>query len=381
MRDKVFVSGCFDMFHSGHVQFLEKASRIGDVYVGVGSDKTVEELKRKTPVNNQEERLFMVSQCKYVKDAFINKGSGILDFKEKLKELKPKFFFVNEDGDHESKRSLCEELGIFYVTSQRDSKTFLPKRSTTSINHGCKIPYRIDLGGGWLDQDYVNKIIEKDSSVITICVEPEEYMEEKCGFSTSTRNKAIDLWGNNIPSIYKEKSAKILFSYENLPGSKKFITGSQDAIGICYPGLNKINYHPNTLWPYSVESITDESILNFLEDNLRVLIINKREFDLDLLSKTNITKPYVNLLARYTEYLWNAIMNKDLEHLGIHMKQVFLAQCDLFPLMMNETVSTVINKYSDDVLGYKLLGCGGGGALLLVTDKDIEGSHKIKIRR
>lgn len=129
------------------------------------------------------------------------------------------------------------------------------------------------------------------------------------------------------------------------------------------------------------ESITDESILNFLEENLRVVIINKREFNLDLLSKTNITTPYVNLLARYTEYLWNAIMNKDLEHLGIHMKQVFLAQCDLFPLMLNETVSTVIDKYSNDVLGYKLLGCGGGGALLLVTNKDIEGSHKIKIRR
>ena len=297
MRDKVFVSGCFDMFHSGHVQFLEKASRIGDVYVGIGSDKTVEELKRKTPVNNQDERLFMVSQCKYVTDAFINKGSGILDFKDKLKDLRPKFFFVNEDGDHEDKRALCEELGIFYVTSQRDTKTFLPKRSTTSINHDCKIPYRIDLGGGWLDQDYVNKLRSKDSSVITISIEPQDFMEEKCGFSTSTRNKAIDLWGDRLPSIYKEKAAKILFSYENLPGSKKFISGSQDAIGICYPGLNKINYHPNTLWPYSVESILDESILNFIEDNLRVVILEKREHELDLLSKTDLTETNVEMLS------------------------------------------------------------------------------------
>ena len=42
---KVFVSGCYDMLHSGHVAFFEEAAGYGDLYVGIGSDKTVNELK------------------------------------------------------------------------------------------------------------------------------------------------------------------------------------------------------------------------------------------------------------------------------------------------------------------------------------------------
>ena len=45
MADKVFVSGCFDLLHSGHVAFLKTAASFGEVYVGVGRDETVALLK------------------------------------------------------------------------------------------------------------------------------------------------------------------------------------------------------------------------------------------------------------------------------------------------------------------------------------------------
>ena len=38
MSKKVFVSGCYDMLHSGHVAFFKEASTHGDLYVGIGSD-------------------------------------------------------------------------------------------------------------------------------------------------------------------------------------------------------------------------------------------------------------------------------------------------------------------------------------------------------
>ena len=40
MKKKVFVSGCYDLLHSGHVEFFQQASRYGDLYVGIGSDAT-----------------------------------------------------------------------------------------------------------------------------------------------------------------------------------------------------------------------------------------------------------------------------------------------------------------------------------------------------
>ena len=39
-KKKVFVSGCYDLLHSGHVEFFQQASRYGDLYVGIGSDAT-----------------------------------------------------------------------------------------------------------------------------------------------------------------------------------------------------------------------------------------------------------------------------------------------------------------------------------------------------
>ena len=39
---KVFVSGCYDLLHSGHVEFFRQAAQYGELYVGIGSDKTIE---------------------------------------------------------------------------------------------------------------------------------------------------------------------------------------------------------------------------------------------------------------------------------------------------------------------------------------------------
>ena len=108
MKKKVFVSGCYDMLHSGHVAFFEEAAQYGDLYVGIGSDKTIFELKARKTINTDAERLYMVKALKVVKDAWINKGSGLLDFKEEIASLQPDIFFVNADGHTLAKENLCK---------------------------------------------------------------------------------------------------------------------------------------------------------------------------------------------------------------------------------------------------------------------------------
>ena len=112
MNKKVFVSGCYDMLHSGHVAFFEEAASYGDLYVGIGSDQTILELKGRKTVNNEHERLYMVKAVRYVKDAWINSGSGIMDFEKEVRELRPDIFFVNSDGYTSGKEAFCKELGI-----------------------------------------------------------------------------------------------------------------------------------------------------------------------------------------------------------------------------------------------------------------------------
>lgn len=129
---KVLVSGCFDLFHSGHIQFLEVAAEYGDLYVSVGSDATIRELKRE-PIYTQEERLYFVKSLKCVKDAFIATGSGLMDFEPELRAMRPDVFVVNYDGSTAAKEALCAELGIRYVAVPRTTRTGLPTRTTTGL--------------------------------------------------------------------------------------------------------------------------------------------------------------------------------------------------------------------------------------------------------
>ena len=127
---KVFVSGCYDLLHSGHVAFFREAAQYGDLYVGIGSDATIRELKGRGTVNSEEERLYMVKAVRYVTDAWINRGSGIMDFEEDVRRFLPDIFLVNEDGNSPAKAALCKELGIKYVVLER-----IPGRFAGALHH------------------------------------------------------------------------------------------------------------------------------------------------------------------------------------------------------------------------------------------------------
>jgi len=103
---KVFVSGCFDVLHSGHIAFLQEAAQYGELYVALGSDKTVSELKNRTTLYTENERKYMLEALSCVHKVFISPGSGYMDFVDVLEEVKPDIFFVNEDGDKPDKRVL-----------------------------------------------------------------------------------------------------------------------------------------------------------------------------------------------------------------------------------------------------------------------------------
>ena len=133
MKKKVFVSGCYDLLHSGHVEFFQQASRYGDLYVGIGSDATYLEYKHRKPMFPQEERLFMVKNIKAVKDAHINEGSGVIDFLPTLDKVKPDVFVVNAEGGSDEKRRICKERGIEYVELQRTPHAGLKARSSSGL--------------------------------------------------------------------------------------------------------------------------------------------------------------------------------------------------------------------------------------------------------
>ena len=119
-RPKVFVSGCYDDLHSGHIAFLKEAAGYGDVYVSMGSDATVLALKHRPAVCSEAERRYMLESIRYVKEVYIGPDTGkVLDFAPLLDVVKPDIFFVNADGSSEEKKALVESKGIRYIVSPR----------------------------------------------------------------------------------------------------------------------------------------------------------------------------------------------------------------------------------------------------------------------
>ncbi|QIA08540.1 adenylyltransferase/cytidyltransferase family protein [Draconibacterium halophilum] len=376
---KVFVSGCYDMLHSGHVAFFKEAAQYGELYVGLGSDKTVADLKGRRTINSEQERLYMVKSIKHVTDAFVNSGGGIMDFQNELKTLKPDYFVVNEDGYSPAKKELCESMGIELKVLERIPDAGLPPRSTTAIRSGdnCTLPYRIDLAGTWIDQPYVSKY--HPGWAITLSLEPVIEYNERCGMSTSTRNAAKKIWPYFLPLEKPERLAEILFKFENTPGST-LISGAQDAIGICMPGLVR-HYYDNDYWPKQFESIHDETILNWLEKHLFMVLLWPRPAGTDLLKETYINQENVKVLTDAADGAWQAILDQNLEEFARYFKKSFEAQTTMFPAMLNKEIEKVIDSYNEQALAWKLAGAGGGGYLILVSDKQPKGSMKIKIRR
>jgi cytidyltransferase-like protein len=133
-RKTVIVSGSFDWFHTGHVRFLEEASRYGNLHAVVGHDANIRRLKGDGhPLLGEDERRYMVGSVRFVTQALISTGEGWLDADPDVRQIRPDIYVVNEDGDKGGKREYCEQLGIEYVVLSRAPAPGLPRRSSTEL--------------------------------------------------------------------------------------------------------------------------------------------------------------------------------------------------------------------------------------------------------
>ncbi len=131
---KILVTGCYDLFHTGHVRFFEEVSSYGQLYVVIGSDRNVRLLKGDDrPLYNEMERLFIIDAVKFVRKVLISTGSGWMDAEPEIKVLKPDIYAVNEDGDKPEKRDFCEKHDLQYLILKRTPREGLPARSSTDL--------------------------------------------------------------------------------------------------------------------------------------------------------------------------------------------------------------------------------------------------------
>ncbi len=154
---RVFVSGCYDIIHAGHVQFFREARALGDhLTVSFASSEVLWIHKQRRSSLPDEHKQALIAALGCVDDVVVGRGhdEGI-DFREDFLRLRPHILAVTEDDKYSPlKKALCAEVGAKYVVLPKTPPQFAPI-STSEIVRWIKAPQvaplRVDFGGGWLD--------------------------------------------------------------------------------------------------------------------------------------------------------------------------------------------------------------------------------------
>lgn len=111
----VFINGCFDILHKGHIQMFKYAKSLGDkLIVAIDSDIRVKQLKGNSrPINNQSDRMYILSSIKYVDEVRIFYTESELE--QLVQRVSPDIMIVG--SDYENKKVVgsqyAKELKFF----------------------------------------------------------------------------------------------------------------------------------------------------------------------------------------------------------------------------------------------------------------------------
>lgn len=131
-RRIVFTNGCFDILHSGHVSYLNRARQLGDVLiVGINRDDSIRRIKGKgRPVNPLDDRVQVLAGLTAI-DHIIPFGHENDDTPvELIRVVRPNVFV--KGGDY-SRDKLPEAETVESVGGEIVFLPLVPDHSTTSI--------------------------------------------------------------------------------------------------------------------------------------------------------------------------------------------------------------------------------------------------------
>ena len=375
-RKKVLVSGCYDLLHGGHIAFFKTASAYGDLYVSVGRDENLLLLKGKKPVFSEEERLYVVKSIKYVYDAFLASGTGMLDFEPDLIRLKPDIFIVNQEGHTIDKETLCKKMGVEYIVLERIPEPGLPARSSSGTKRDMRFPYRLCLAGGWIDQPWVSEI--HPGSVVVAQIWPTMDFNNRSGLATSSRDFGIKIWGDRYPDGNPLENAKILFGAENPPGTK-YVAGSQDHLGLLLPGVNRLHYNGG-YWPDFIDSSVDKDICDWLTHVIHLVPLKPRPDGYDPLKEMHLEKHFIRDLGDAGDRCWESILKKDISGLGKALSDTLISWKKILPLTVPDDIMKEMETiYFSEYPGAITSGCGGG-YIIVASENEVPGEVRIKVR-
>jgi len=249
-----------------------------------------------------------------------------------------------------------------------------------------KLPYRIALAGGWIDQPFASKHNPSPpGSMVVVCVEPQFRFMERAGICIGTRNIALELWKDGLPDRDPEELVEELYAAENK--GKPEPSGSQDMIGLVYPGISRLDYdyaHRGGVFPRYIESNNDPRVASWLERVIHILPVAPRPEGYNPLETKNLVPEWIARLGQSGKACYDAIGARDVEALGASMNECMLCWEAILPATVRHRTLKVdlmllLECYQARYPGAMYSGCGGG-YLYVASDEPVPGAFHVKVR-
>lgn len=248
-----------------------------------------------------------------------------------------------------------------------------------------RFPYRMAFAGGWIDQPFVSKHNPTPpGSMVVVGLEPTFRYMERCGIATGTRKVALQLWGG-LPKGDPAELTRKLYEAENR--GKAEPSGSQDMIGLIYPGVSRLDYDFGVhggCYPAHIESNNDPAVARWLERVIHMIPVEPRPEGYNPLGEKNLDRRWVGRLGRSGRDCFDAIVAKDAKGLGASMNECMKCWEALLPRTvvhpaLKVDLKALLKFYQARHPGAMYSGCGGG-YLYVVSEDEVPGSFRVSVR-
>ena len=248
------------------------------------------------------------------------------------------------------------------------------------------IPNRLQLAGGWIDQPFVSRHHPRPpSSMVVVQIEPTFRPMDRSGIASGTRAVAAQLWKGRVPRRPLDQLVRELYEAENK--GKAEPSGSQDMIGLVYPGINRLDYDYRVeggVFPAHIESCNRPSVARWLERVLHLLPVEPRPDGYSPLGVKNLDPKWIARLGQSGWDCFEAICRRDAKALGASLNLNMKCWETLLPHTVRHPTIKVdlpglLAAYQRRYAGAMYSGCGGG-YLIVASEEAVPGSFTINVR-
>ncbi len=247
------------------------------------------------------------------------------------------------------------------------------------------LPYRIALAGGWIDQPFASRLNPSPpGSMVVVRLVPQFRFMDRSGICIGTRNIALRLWRDGLPDRNPDELVAELYAAEN--EGKAEPSGSQDMIGLVYPGISRLDYdyhHRGGIFPVHIESNNDPETARWLERVIHVLPVGPRPDGYNPLEVKNLDPRWIGRLGQSGRDCYDAIVSRDTQALGASMNECMACWEAILPGTVRHRTLTVdlaslLRCYQQAHPGAMYSGCGGG-YLYVASDEPVPGAFHVKV--